>query len=374
MNKAPFNKENKKMLIPPPSVLDFKNGIRHPSLYLWDAWSYVEEDRIHLYCLAISKTKPDDTPLQPIERNNFPFHIRHFTSENNGKSWKDEGCFLETKPWSNKHNFYTIWSGSIETLPDGKKLVAFTALEKVDSNHPFLQNIAIATSNDGYGVDQILDIALSSPRKNWQEITDMGYYLDVPEKLGHSAGENGGPILAWRDPFIFLGKNEEINLFWGGKVSSKKGALVRAILVKSGTTYKIAKLCPPVTVPDGNEFTQLELPKILFDKDKKRYYLIISTCNRLYEGQLDEEVDKGVRIYQSKTINGPWETLGEKILGSQKLFGLTVLKADFKHNRLLCIAPYTDAANENLRLTFSPVFYVHLDNLRVEFLGEKYIL
>jgi hypothetical protein len=354
--------------IPPPHNRIFENGICHPALYLWDAWSYVEADIMHLYCLAVSRLKIDGTPLLPVERNDFPFHIRHFTSENEGRSWKDEGCFFKTAPWSEKVNFYTIWSGSIDVLPNGRKLAAFTALEKVDPNHNFLQNIALALSDDGYAVDQILDIALSSPRRDWEEIIKKGYYLDVPEKLGNNEGEGGGPILAWRDPFIFLDKDENVNLFWAGKVSPTKSALVRAELKENGQHYTVAKLFPPMTVPDGNEFTQLELPKVLYDNEKELYYLMISSCNRLYEGQSDEEVDKGVRVYQSDSIEGPWKSLGGKILGSENLFGPTVLKTDFKNNRLLCIAPYTDAAEKDLRLTFSRVFYVYLDDLRIEFL------
>lgn len=368
MSKIPISKEDKAQRIPPPYHHNFENGIRHPLLHLWDAWSYVEADIMHLYCLAISRLKPDGTQLQPMERNDFPFHIRHFTSENAGSSWKDEGCFLKPEAWSKKFNSYTIWSGSIEVLPDGRKLVAFTALEKVDSNHRFLQNIVLAVSDDGYVIDQVADIALSSPRRDWEKITKKGYYLDVPEKLGSNTGEGGGPILAWRDPFVFLDNNEKINLFWGAKVSPTASALVRAKLKKDGPFYKITKLFPPVTVPDGNEFTQLELPKVLHDKEKELYYLIISSCNRLYEGQSDEEVDKGVRVYKSHSIDGPWKALGGKILGSENLFGPTVLKTDFKNNRLLCIAPYTDAAENNLSLTFSPVFYVYLDTLKVEFL------
>ena len=366
-NTAITNKE-KIVQIPPPYTHKFEKGINHPLLYLWDSWSYLEGDVVHLYCLAVSRLKHDGTPLQPIERNNFPFHIRHFTSDDNGNSWKDAGCFLAPEALPEKFNFYTIWSGSIELLPDGNKLVALTALDNVDSNHSFVQNIVLAISNDGYIVDRVDDYILSSPSRDWEEITKKGYYLDVPKMLGNNDGENGGPILAWRDPFIFLDKDEKINLFWGGKISPTSSALVRAELKKDGEIYKIANLLPPVTVPDGNEFTQLELPKVLYNTDKELYYLVISSCNRLYEGQKDEEVDKGVRIYKSKFIDGPWETIGGKILGDENLFGPTVLKADFKNNRLLCVAPYTDAAEDNLSLTFSSVFYIYLDSLRIEFL------
>jgi hypothetical protein len=360
--------KKKVLQIPPPFNKKFVNGIRHPLLYLWDAWSFMEEDTMHLYCLALSRLKPDGTTLQPKERNDFPFHIRHFTSENNGRSWKDEGCFLKPEKLSKKFNFYTIWSGSIELLPDGRKLVALTALERANPNYNYLQNIVLATSSNGHTIDHIADIVLSSPFRDWKEITSKGYYLDAPEKLGSNEGEDGGPILAWRDPFVFIDKDEKINLFWAGKISPTKSALVRAELENDGALYKIKKLFTPVTVPDADKFTQLELPKVLYDEEKGLYYLIISSCNRLYEGQSDEEVDKGVRIYKSNSIDGQWKALGHKILGSENLFGPTVLKTDFKNNRLLCIAPYTDAAEDHLSLSFSPVFYVYLDTLKVEFL------
>ena len=346
----------------------FENGIRHPLLYLWDAWSYMEANVIHLYCLAIARTKPDGTPLLPSERNDFPFHIRHFTSEDMGKSWKDEGCFLEPKMVPRQQKCRTIWSGSVEVLQDGNKLVAFTGVEDVDADHNFLQTIVLASSNDGYKINQIATTALSSPRRDWQAITNKGYYLDVPEKLGSNGGEGDGPILGWRDPFIFIDGDETINLFWGAKLGPRENALARAVLEKDGPLYKMTKLYPPATVPDGSEFTQLELPKVLHDEKKGLYYLMISSCNRLYEGQSDTEVDKGVRIYKSNTLEGPWKSMGDKILSSENLFGPTVLKPDYENNRLLCIAPYTDAVEDSLSLTFSSPFYVYLDSLRIEFL------
>lgn len=344
----------------------FVDGIRHPYLFLWDSWSYVEDNIIHLYCLAISRLKPNGDELKPHERNDFPFHIRHFTSIDEGLSWKDDGCFLSPEDVSNL-NFKTIWSGSVSPMPNGKKLVAYTGLENLDSDFRYRQNIAIGTSNDGYTVNQIYNEPLSSPSRDWKKIIDKGYYLDAVDNLGSNNGENGGPIMSWRDPFIFYDKDETLNLFWAAKVGPRIGAMARATVISNGKNFSIGELHPPITVPDFNEFTQLEVPKVLFDKGNERYYLVISSCNRLYENQPDSEISKEVRLYTSNYINGPWESLGDKILGKQHLFGLTVLKTDFKNNRLLCIAPYTELAEDNLMLTFPPVFYIYLDPLRVEF-------
>ena len=348
----------------------FKDGIRHPLLYLWDAWSYCEENIIHLYCLAVNRINESGRVMEPAQRNSFPFHIRHFTSQDDGKTWKDEGCFLKPRLGEGKHDSKTIWSGSVELLPNGKKLVAYTGLYEVDQDHNFLQNIALAISNDGYEINKIADEPLSSPKRDWTIITDQGYYLDLPEKIGHNEGESGGPIMAWRDPYVFIDMHEKIHLFWGAKIGTHQNAMAHALLESDGDMFRIARLYPPTTLPDGANFTQLELPKILYDPEDRLYYLIVSTCNRLFEGQSDEEVDKNVRLYISSSIEGSWEPYGKNgsiILGPEHLFGMTVLKADFAKKRLLCIAPYTDAATNQFRLTFSPTFYVNLDPVAVIF-------
>ena len=117
-------------------------------------------------------------------------------------------------------------------------------------------------------------------------------------------------------------------------------------------------------MPDGDEFTQLELPKVLHDRTRNRYYLVASTCNRLYENQKDDEVDKRIRLYSSSSLDGPWspyEESGSTILREIKcVFGPTVLDADFASGKLRCMAPYTDAANDELKLTLSAPFDVEL--------------
>ncbi len=350
--------------IPPKHNTTFKDGIRHPQLYLWDAWSYYENDEIHLYCLAINRLKEDGTVLDPSARNSHPFHVRHFSSHDEGGTWKDEGCFLKPRLGNNMHDSKTIWSGSIELLPNGKKLAAYTGIYDLDEERIFLQNIALAISDYGFSLSKTSDEPLSCPVRDWTAITELGYYLDQPDKLGHKDGESEGPIMAWRDPFVFIDSEANIYLFWAAKIDTDKSALAHALLEKDRDTYRIAKLFAPITLPDAANFTQLELPKLYYDQEKREYYLIVSTCNRLYEGQSDDEIDKSLRLYRSLSIEGPWESYsnnGSLILKDEYLFGLTVLKADYKNDRLLCIAPYTEAAPDELSLTFSKPFFIELN-------------
>lgn len=355
--------------IPKPCAQTFTHGIKHPDLYLWDAWSYAQGDTIHLYCLAVSRRKPDGSPLQPIERNSVPFHMRHFSSSDLGKSWRDEGCLLAPRVGEGLADSKTVWSGSIEPLTENRELVAYTGLYEVDEEHGFLQNIMLAIS-DGYEIKKRADQPIICPRRDWQKITDAGYYLAPLDEIGHNDGERGGPVLAWRDPFVFIDAKKQVHLFWSAKAGPKRGAMAHALLRHDGQRFQLDKLFPPTMLPDGNRFTQFELPKIYFDENEKTYWLIASTCNRLNEGQPDEEVDKTIRLYRADSLEGPWQTWspgGSALTGLENLFGMTVLKPDFDRKRLLCIAPYTDAAEDDISLTFSRCFYINLDPVAVVF-------
>ncbi|MFK7937010.1 MAG: hypothetical protein AB8G22_26075 [Saprospiraceae bacterium] len=354
--------------IPVKSDIVFTDGIKHPDLFLWDGWSYYDNEVSHLYCLAVSRYHSDHTPLDPSTRNFHPFHIRHFTSTDEGKTWIDEGCFLKPRLNESKHDSRTIWSGSVEPLPEGRKLVAYTGLQTVDDDHIFLQNIALAVSNDGYTIDSVAEIPLSSPVRDWFEITELGYYLSEPTSIGYKDGENGGPITAWRDPFVYVDSTERIYLFWSAKITSHESAMASALLEPDGALFKMSKLFPPILFPDRAQFTQFELPKIYHNPQESCYYLIGATCNRLYEGQSDAEVGKAIRLYKSATIDGswqPWGIDGSIIFQAENLFGMTVLKTDFANDRLLCISPYTEAASDELQLTFSRTFYIYLNPVRI---------
>ena len=52
--------------VPKPHAGAFRGSIAHPDLYLWDAWSYVEDDAsLHLYTLAVGRKGPDGASLAP---------------------------------------------------------------------------------------------------------------------------------------------------------------------------------------------------------------------------------------------------------------------------------------------------------------------
>lgn len=341
----------------------FVGGIIHPTLFLWDAWSYIDADKIHLYCLAVSRTDSDGRRIDPAKRNERPFHVRHFVSGDNGKSWKDKGCFQEPRTGSSFFDSRTVWSGSVAALPDGNKLVAYTGIRENGPDLTFQQSIGLALSRDGGKVDRWWDDAISCCYRDWQAITDLGYYFDDESNLGNKDGEAGGPILAWRDPFIFV-EDDTIHLFWGAKAGSRQSALAHATINETDNGFVVSELFEPVTVPDGHEFTQLELPKVLHDQANGRYYLLVSTCNRLYEGQTDAEVDKKVRLYSSSSLNGPWLPDGKGgsaiLRDDSHMFGPTVLNADFEKGKLWCISPFTDAADDEKSLTISEPFAIEL--------------
>ncbi len=346
----------------------FKGAIVHPELFLWDAWSYQEQETLHLYCLAISRTKPDGEPLLPAEKDNYPFHIRHFSSLDLGASWKDEGCFQQSGNAIDGHDARNIWSGSIAALPGGAKIAGFTGIFEIDDTRRYLQNISLGLSADGYSVGSVLPSPLSCPLRDREQILGLGYYLDGPDTLGSNDGEEGGPVMAWRDPFIFVDSDNHIHAFWAAKTGPCVGVVAHG-LIKDGliaggdSGYSLETLYPPMSLPDGEKFTQAELPKVYCDDSTGTCYLIVSSCNRIFEGQPDSEVDKTIRLYKSASLRGPWQIAAgdnSAIKGSEGLFGMTVLQTDFANNRMLCISPRTGTVDPAEAFTIGETFYLDL--------------
>jgi hypothetical protein len=123
-----------------------------------------------------------------------------------------------------------------------------------------------------------------------------------------------------------------------------------------------------MSLPDGESFTQAELPKVYIDHTQGIYYLIVSSCNRHFEGQPDSEVDKTIRLYKSDSMRGPWQIAAgdsSEINGAEGLFGMTVLETDFPNSRLLCISPRTGSDDPAAAFTIGERFYLDLSTATV---------
>lgn len=337
------------------SQLRFMDGIRHPELWLWDSWTLDDAEGLHLYCLALNKHSAEGEPITPPERNNYRFHVRHFLSTDEGKSWTDCGAVLEPGHTADGADARNVWSGSVFRRADGEYLFGYTGVRQQDGNRDFLQTICMGTASSANGPVTVLSKALSCPLKDYEAITSLGYYLGPKERLGDNNGEEQGPILAWRDPYFFIDEHETLNAMWASKVAPTSPAIARATLKKESGEYRIDELLPPVMLPDSEEFTQAEVPKIYRDAQSGDFYLLISACNRVYEGQPDSEVNQELRLYRSQSSNGPWQCCSAKgslLPDLNYLFGASIINPNFAEREITLLGPYTENAGKKKQLTF----------------------
>ncbi len=357
MTSMPIIAPSAMPLIPSAYEKPFQGGIRHPELMLWDSWCCARLGKWHLYCLALSKFDGKGQRIYPQDRNRHQFHIRHFESPDEGQSWFDRGVFQTPQITPNGYFDRNIWSGSVLPLPDNRILFGFTGIREVTAERPFLQSIGLAISTDVLRAKNILPDPVSCPLRDYEEITALGYYLGPKDKLGHMEGEEGGPIMAWRDPFLFQEPDGTLQMVWSAKKSPNEGAIAHATLTETEKGFKIKTLHPPVTLPDSNLFTQAEVPKIYFNSQTGNYFCVIAACDRLFEGQDDSEVSKVTRLYRAKSIRGSWtpfEDSGSRLSGLPHLFGGSIIETDFFAREMTMLAPYTEMARDDIELTFAP--------------------
>ena len=348
--------------IPPPSAGLFRHGITHPDLWLWDAWTFELGGTLSLFTLALARRNSKGDAVTPADRNDYQFHVRQFHSQDGGATWRDKGAFLSPGPAAGGVMTHNIWSGSA-ILSDGRLIFGFTGVRKPAQGRSFLQSICLLPVAPDMAAPEPSDtIAISDPEMNYQEITDAGYYLGPEEALGDDKGEEGGPILAWRDPFLFARADGSIEAFWAAKISATAPAVAHARLTRQGDAFR-CELLAPITLPDGADFTQAEVPKIYRDPDGAGYLLLISTCNRLREDQPDAEVSKEMRLYRAARPEGPWRPYrGDDsiIPGAEHLFGGALTSFERGANTATLIAPYTEMATAEKQLTFAPPVTIDL--------------
>ena len=344
--------------VPPPSTQKFENGISHPELWLWDSWTAEAEGITHLYCLALSRIDSAGDAVIPENRNDYPFHIRHFSSGDDGRSWTDEGVFFEPSDAGDGAFARNVWSGGVLARNGSEWIAGFTGLRKAGTEQPFLQSICIGRSENANSLDAGAIVSLSCPHRDYDLIRAAGYYLPARETLGAYEGEEGGPILAWRDPFILDSGDRKLEVFWSAKVAPARPAVAHATVRQMADGFQIEKLHPPMTLPDDHAFTQAEVPKICRSAAGD-YFLMISACDRLNEAQPAHEVSKVLRLYKSGSIRGPWKPAysngASQIPGTDHLFGASFLREDSMASQFHLLAPYSEYESAGKQLTFAPV-------------------
>ncbi|NNU16227.1 hypothetical protein HK107_07830 [Parvularcula sp. ZS-1/3] len=358
-----MNSRSHTVAVPLASPQVFRHGIRHPDLWLWDAWTYTDESTLHLFCLALARTNSCGQAITPADRNDYPFHVRHFSSGDGGESWRDCGAYLcpDERPGSpTEHN---IWSGSA-LLHGDQLLFGFTGVTKPGVGRSFHQSICLLTSSPEATPDLADTVVLSDPSRDYEAIRKAGYYLGPWSTLGSDGGEEDGPILAWRDPFFVPEDDGTLRAYWAGKVGPAEPAVASGRVRLTDEGYVMDKLYDPIVPPDVSQYTQSEVPKVYRNPRDGSLLMLTSTCNRVSEDQPDEEVSKELRLYQAPGFDGPWTPYaadGATLPGIRHLFGGEFSDVDFVSRRASLIAPYTEMAEPELQLTFADIRKVSLE-------------
>lgn len=340
------------VLRPPVYDHQFSGGIAHPDVYIWDAWSMRKDGGdIFLYTLASPRDayKNGDIDIQ-TQRDHLPHHHRLFVSGDGGHSWKDRGPSFAPSAAQDRFDSRSIWTGS--ALPyQGKFLCAYTGIRRHDDAHPFIQGIGLAASDDGFAFTRVTEEALSCPMRDYDMIRAKGYYLGPRGDLGSGDGEEGGCILAWRDPGLQIdAKTGEVHAFWSAKSSlhsAQEPVLGHGIIHDPLGTPRL-ELLAPVRLPDSGEYTQAEVPQLVYNEKQPLYYMVVSTCNRSSKDQIDRDLELNARVYLSSDLNGGWERAGFIIRKKDLRYpaAITGFDAAPDGGTLHFMAPYSRASNE----------------------------
>lgn len=341
----------------------FRDGIVHPTLWLWDSWVDTRPERIDLYCLALARQCVDGSPIWPRERNDFPFHVRRFRTTDGGQTWIDLGCAFAPVTTGDGYCARNVWSGSCLDLGGRRTLHALTGLRALDRSRPFLQTLFLVESDADAEVLDAPQEALTCPLRDYKQIRAAGYYLGPEADLGSAEGEEGGPILAWRDPFLWKDVDGRLVLLWSAKATAREACVGHAVLERAASGGWRAMLQPPIRLPAGETITQAEVPKIYTAAEGKGLYLLVSGCDRLRETQPDHEVAKTHNLFQSLALTGPWRAhAASSVLheGKSFLYGGSFLDPVIGPPGARFIAPYTERADAHRQLTFEAVLTVSL--------------
>lgn len=284
-----------------------------------------------------------------------------------GEFWQDLGAFQQSGNATDGHDSRNVWSGSVLSRSSGKQIwAAYTGICEHGNAHPFVQCLAVGRGIAGGSFETGSGHVLLSAVTDGERIRSAGYYLGRTEDIGSIGGELGGPITAWRDPFLFRDFDGELYVVWSAKRPGGVPAMGMARLEEKDDALVVKTLLPPAALPDESQFTQLEVPKIYLDVVGSRYILVVAATDRRSEAQEGSEIEASIRVYHATSLEGPWNTGGidSSVLADvEGYFGMTVLRADATRNVLVCISPLTDQVEPDLALTISPRFTIGIADI-----------
>ncbi|MGY5876371.1 MAG: beta-fructosidase [Candidatus Thorarchaeota archaeon] len=237
--------------------------VQNPDRFTWDFWYYhdARENRFHLLYLNADKS------LVLSNQHHFSARIGYaVTKDFQEIEWINNDVFhADENGWDNT----SIWSGDVIRIKDGF-LFYYTSRDKnVDDGHT--QNVGIAFSEDMIHWDRI---------KGFQLKPDERFY--EPRSL-----EGDTSIHAWRDPFLFLEKN---NLFMilsaktRGAPLSKNGSI--ALLKSKNNSLTDWEVLRPAFSPGW--FSECEVSQ-LYLRDRK-HVLVYSCASRHDHRPVKEQV------------------------------------------------------------------------------------
>lgn len=296
-------------ICPPASTELFVDGISHPDIYIWDAWAYTRPNGvISLFTLAQPRASfgPGLLDLQ-TQRDILPHHWRRFDSMDDGHSWSDQGpVFAPKTAAKDESDARSIWTGSVARVGD-HVVAAYTGIAQRGEEFPYLQSLSLAVEDTSSGKFlAITNTPLLCPARDYILIKSHGYHLGPQHLLGHKSGEPGPCGLAWRDPALFVDLSGRIHLFWAAKAcinDSPVPAIGHGIVnIIKGALRPTITLLPPISLSDADQLTQAEVPQVIYDKQRKKYFMMISTTNKRFAHQTDADGELFVKLYTCEEL------------------------------------------------------------------------
>ena len=209
-----------------------------PRHWVWDFWLADDGARYHMFYLHA----PHALGNPDLRHRNA--RIGHATSDDL-VSWTDHGQIFETGPKGSFDDTAT-WTGSVVKGPDGRWRLFYTGSR-------FL-------SPDSNANIETIGVALSDDLFTWEK--QPGPIAKADLALYETLGSSDWPEEAFRDPWVFEGKNG----LWHMLITARAnhGATMERGIIGHATSTDLAtwQLQPALSAINGG-FAHLEVPQIV---------------------------------------------------------------------------------------------------------------